>query len=125
MEYAIVKAGGKQYKVSVGSIIEIDRLKSEKDKEVVLENVLLWVSNGDVKIGKPTISGIKVKAKVIDHIKGDKIKVAKFKAKARYRRMMGFRPHITRLEIKSIDSGKTTIKVNKKVSKPSLAKITT
>ena len=124
MEYAIVKTGGKQYKVSVGSIIEIDRLKSEKDKEVVLENVLLWVSNGDVKIGKPTISGIKVKAKVIDHIKGDKIKVAKFKAKARYRRMMGFRPHITRLEIKSIDSGKTVVKVDKKVLKSSSKKIT-
>ena len=125
MEYAVIKTGGKQYKVSVGSIIEIDRLNSQKDEEVILDNVLLWVCDGQVKIGKPNLSNVKIKTRVIDNIKGDKIRVAKFKAKARYRRMMGFRPHITRLEIKSIDSGKTTIKVNKKVSKPSLAKITT
>ena len=120
MEYAVIKTGGKQYKVSAGSIIEIDRLNSQKDKEVILENVLLWVSDGKVKIGNPFLSGIKVKAKVIDHIKGDKIRVAKFKAKARYRRVMGFRPHITRLEIKSIKDGKVITKIDKKVIKPSL-----
>ena len=124
MEYAIVKTGGKQYKVSAGSVIEIDKLKNEKDKEVVLENVLLWVSDGEVKIGNPFLSGIKVKAKVIDHIKGDKIKVAKFKSKVRYRRAMGFRPHITRLEIKSIEGGKTTVKIDKKTPKASSKKFT-
>ena len=112
MEYAVVKTGGKQYKVSVGSIIEIDKLKSEKDKEVVLENVLLWVSDGEVKIGNPLLSGIKVKAKVIDHIKGNKIKVAKFKSKVRYRRAMGFRPYITKIKIKSIDSSKKAPKIS-------------
>ena len=121
MEYAIVKTGGKQYKVSAGSIIEIDRLNSQKDKEVILDNVLLWVSEGQVEIGKPNLPNVKIKTRVIDNIKGDKIRVAKFKAKARYRRMMGFRPHITRLEIKSIGiGGKTAIKVDKKVRKPSL-----
>lgn len=126
MEYAVIKTGGKQYRVSVGSIIEIDRLNIQKDKEVILDSVLLWVCDGQVKIGRPNLSDVKIKTRVIDNIKGDKIRVAKFKAKARYRRMMGFRPHITRLEIKSIGIvGKTTIKVNKKVSKPSLAKITT
>src|SRR3989344_5842387 len=125
MEYAVIKTGGKQYKVSAGSIIEIDRLNSQKDKEVILENVLLWVSDGKVKIGNPFLSGIKVKAKVIDHIKGDKIRVAKFKAKARYRRVMGFRPHITRLEIKSIENGKAAKKVDKKIRKSSHKKITT
>src|SRR3989338_3508764 len=120
MEYAIVKTGGKQYKVSAGSIIEIDRLNSQKDKEVILDNVILWVCDEQVKIGKPNLSNVKIKTRVIDNIKGDKIKVAKFKAKARYRRMMGFRTHITRLEIKSIGiGGKTAIKVDKKVRKPS------
>lgn len=124
MEYAIVKTGGKQYKVSLGSIIEIDRLDEEKDKEVILDKVLLWVYEGQVKIGKPNLSNVKIKTRVIDNIKGDKIKVAKFKAKARYRRMMGFRPHITRLEIKSIEGGKTTTKIDKKLSKSSSKKIT-
>jgi len=56
---------------------------------------------------------VKIKTRVIDNIKGDKIRVAKFKAKARYRRMMGFRPHITKLEIKSIDSGNSIVKAVK------------
>lgn len=120
MEYAVIKTGGKQYKVSEGSIIEIDRLNSQKDEEVILDNVLLWARDGQVKIGKPNLSNVKIKTRVIDNIKGDKIRVAKFKAKARYRRMMGFRPHITRLEIKSIEANKTAIITSKKVSRPSL-----
>ncbi len=124
MEYAVVKTGGKQYKVSQGSILEIDRLNSQKGNEIILDNVLLWVCDGQIKVGKPNLSGIKIKAKVVDHIKGEKIKVAKFKAKARYRRMMGFRPHITRLEIKSIEGDKTTAKIDKKVSKSSSKKFT-
>ena len=110
MEYAIVKTGGKQYKVSAGSIIDVDRINSQKDEEIILDNVLLWVSQGKVEIGKPNLLNVKVKTKVIDNIKGDKIRVAKFKAKARYRRVMGFRPHITRLEIKSIENGKAAKK---------------
>ena len=113
MEYAVVKTGGKQYKVSQGSILEIDRLNSQKGNEIILDNVLLWVCDGQIKVGKPNLSGIKIKAKVVDHIKGEKIKVAKFKAKARYRRMMGFRPHITRLEIKSLTHGREDTKKNK------------
>lgn len=113
MEYAVVKTGGKQYKVSQGSILEIDRLNMQKDNEVILDNVLLWVYDGQVKIGKPNLPNVKIKTRVIDNIKGDKIRVAKFKAKARYRRMMGFRPHITKLEIKSIDSGSPVVKAVK------------
>ena len=113
MEYAIVKTGGKQYKVSKGSILEIDRLNNQKDNEVILDNVLLWVSQGEVKVGKPNLSGIKIKAKVVDHIKGEKIKVAKFKAKARYRRSVGFRSYLTRVEIKSIDSASPVAKAVK------------
>lgn len=121
MEYAIVKTGGKQYKVSDGSIIEIDRLDEEKDKEVILDKVLLWVYDGQVKIGKPNLSNVKIKTRVIDNIKGDKIKVAKFKAKARYRRMMGFRPHITRLEIKKIEASSSNVK-SIKLKNPSTKK---
>lgn len=113
MEYAVVKTGGKQYKVSKGSILEIDRLDRQKDDGVVLDNVLLWVSDGQVKIGKPNLSGIKIKAKIVDHIKGEKIKIAKFKAKARYRRSVGFRSYLTKIEIEAIDSGSSMAKAAK------------
>ncbi len=120
MEYVVIRTGGKQYKVSTGSVIDVDRINSEKDKEIILDDVLLWVNDEKVKIGKPNLPDVKIKAKVIDNIKGEKIKVAKFKAKARHRRMTGFRAYLTRLEIKSIDSGKTEVKASKKASKPSV-----
>lgn len=104
MEYAIVKTGGKQYKVSEGTILEIDRLAGE-EKNIVLSDVLLLVSEGKIKIGKPILPDTKVKATLLENIKGDKIRVAKFKAKAKYRRVMGFRPQLSRLEIGEIISG--------------------
>lgn len=105
MEYAVFRSGGKQYKVSKGSIIEVDKLPLEKDKETVFDDILLYVNNGEVRVGTPKVLGVKVKAKVLGQIKGEKIRVAKFKAKVRYRRVMGFRPRLTRLEITNIDSG--------------------
>ena len=105
MEYAVVRSGGKQYKVSKGVIIEVDKLPLEKDKEAVFDDVLLHVNNGEVKVGTPKVLGVKVNAKVLGQIKGNKIRVAKFKAKVRYRRVMGFRSQLTRLEIINIESG--------------------
>lgn len=103
MEYAVIKTGGKQYKVSKGLVIEVDKLPNGKDKEIIFSDVLLWVANGESKIGKPRVEGVKVKARVLDQIKGKKIRVAKFKAKVRYRRLIGFRPRLTRLQIASIE----------------------
>lgn len=107
MEYVVFRTGGKQYKVSKGEIIEVDKLPNAKDNEVIFSDILLWVSNGKSKIGTPMVEGVKVKALVLDQIKGEKIRVAKFKAKVRYRRVMGFRPRLTRLQIASIESEKT------------------
>jgi large subunit ribosomal protein L21 len=110
MDYAVVRIGGTQYKVSAGSIIEVDKLNAQPDEQVVFDDVLLFASNGKTKIGNPRVSGVKVKAKVLEQKKGKKIRVAKFKAKVRYRRVMGFRPLLTKLEITSIDSGAQKIK---------------
>lgn len=101
MDYAVFRSGGKQYKVSKGSIIEVDRLNVVENKEIIFDDVLLWVSNNDTKIGTPKLK-VKIKAKILGQIKGDKIRVAKFKAKVRYRRVMGFRPSLTRLQIEDI-----------------------
>lgn len=102
MEYAIVRLGGKQYKVSKGEILEVDKQHVELNGQAVLDDVLLFVSDGKIKIGNPRVADTKVKALVLEHKKGEKIRVAKFKAKVRYRRVMGFRPLLTRLQITDI-----------------------
>lgn len=103
MEYAIIKTGGKQYKVSSGDIIEIDKIPQEKG-DFMFEQVLLTVLNGKTKIGNPFIKGEKVSATIIEQIKGEKIRVAKFKSKVRFRRVSGFRPLLTKVKIVKIGS---------------------
>ncbi len=121
MEYAVIKTGGKQYRVSKGAILEVDRLESE-GKDIVLSEVLLLASDGKLKIGKPVLVDVKVKATLLENFKGDKIRVAKFKAKAKYRRVMGFRPHISRLEIKDIVSDKKVSPIAAKIDRKSVKK---
>ena len=104
MEYVVIKTGGKQYRVSEGDVIEVARLTQEKDKEFVFEDVLLWVSGEAVKIGKPKLSDVIVKAKVVDHTKGEKIRVSKFKSKVRYRKTIGFRASLSKIKIEKIEA---------------------
>lgn len=99
MKYAVIKSGGKQYRVCEGDIIEVDRLSFDKDQKASFSEVLLLVNDGQIKIGKPFLPDVKVTGKVLDQLKGKKIRVSKFKAKARYRRVMGFRPSLTRVQI--------------------------
>lgn len=102
MNYAVVKIGGKQYRVSEGQILEVDKLESKNEK-VDLEALLLVTDKG-VKLGKPVVSGVKVRVKILKNLKGDKVRVAKFKSKVRYRRVKGFRPSLTELKIEKIDT---------------------
>jgi len=102
MEYAIVKTGGKQYKVSKDTVLEVERLPFEQGKEFNLEEVLMYVNDGKVKLGKPTIKGMAVKATVLEHFKGEKLRIAKFKQKVKYRRVTGHRQSLTRIKILDI-----------------------
>src|SRR5689334_14381404 len=101
MNYAVIKSGGKQYRVSEGDLIEVDRLTEEKGK-IYFEDVLLVVSDGNIKVGKPNLQGEKIEAEIVEHFKGDKIRVAKFKSKVRYRRVNGFRPSLSKVKIGKI-----------------------
>ena len=103
MEYAVIRLGGKQYKVAKGDILEVDRRVVEPNGQMVLDDILMYVSDGKVEIGNPKVTNVKVGVKILEHKKGEKIRVAKFKAKVRYRRVMGFRPSLTRLQIESIE----------------------
>ncbi|MBI3985163.1 MAG: 50S ribosomal protein L21 [Candidatus Levybacteria bacterium] len=107
MKYAVIKTGGKQYKVTEGDIIEIDRLPQEKGK-VTFSDVLLLVADGAVKIGEPTVTGEKVEGMLLENIKGEKIRVSKYKSKVRYRRSVGFRAFLSKVQIDKI--GSTTSK---------------
>ena len=101
MKYAIIKTGGKQYKVTEGDIIEVDRLPQEEG-QVVFDEVLLLVNDSGVTIGKPTVTGEKVEARVLGSLKGVKVRVSKFKSKVRYRRVSGFRASLTKVQIEKI-----------------------
>lgn len=105
MKYAVIHTGGKQYRVSEGDIVEVERLASEKDGKVTFSEVLLYSNDGATKIGMPFVSGISLSATIVDHFRGEKIRVAKFKAKARHRRVTGHRQSLTRIKIDTIIDG--------------------
>ena len=98
--YAIIKTGGKQYRVSEGDVLNIEKL----DVEAVFDEVLTVVADSDVKIGKPVVDGAKVTAKVVEHGKAEKIFVFKYKAKSNYRKRQGHRQPFTKVEISKIEA---------------------
>ena len=102
--YAVVETGGKQYKVSPGQTIDVEKLHTEGDT-VELDRVYLVADGDEVTVGKPTIDGAKVIATVLDESKRDKVIVFKYKPKVRYRRKKGHRQPYTRLAIKEIVVG--------------------
>ncbi len=104
MEYAIIESGGKQYKVIEGDLIEVDRIDIEPGNTYKFDKVLLISKDGIASIGQPQVQGASVSVKIIDQIKGKKIRVAKFKAKARYRRVQGFRQQLTKIQIEKINT---------------------
>lgn len=99
--YAIVRTGGRQQKVSVGDVIEVDRMSNEVGDTVELSTVL--VVDGDAVTSDPwVLAGVKVGAEVVDHHKGQKIRIQKYKNKTGYRRRMGHRQLHTQLKITDI-----------------------
>jgi large subunit ribosomal protein L21 len=103
MKFVIIEQGGKQYRVAEGKTVEVDRLPNEVGETITLEDVLLSVNDGNVTVGTPLVEGAKVQAKVLDHFKGRKILVFKYRPKQRYRVKTGHRQQYTRLLIESIE----------------------
>jgi large subunit ribosomal protein L21 len=103
MKFVIVEQGVKQYRASEGKTIEVDRLPNEVGETITLEDVLLFVNDDEVTVGTPTVKGAKVQAKVVDHFKGRKILVFKYRPKERYRVKSGHRQQYTRLLIELIE----------------------
>ncbi len=104
--YAVVETGGRQYKVTKGQVIDVEKLDAEPGQTIELEKVLLVSRDDEVSVGKPTVPGAKVLAKVLGEEKGKKIIVFKYKPKTRYRRKTGHRQVCTRLAIEDIIPGR-------------------
>ena len=100
--YAVVKTGGKQYRVSPGDSIEVEKLPNEVGEQVELDEVLLVAKGKGAKIGRPLVKGAKVKATVTRQAKGRKVIIFKYRSSKRYRRRKGHRQHYTRLRIDEI-----------------------
>lgn len=100
--YAIVEIAGKQFKVSQDQYIYAPKMEGEAGTAVSFEKVLLTDSDGSVQVGSPTISGVKVSGKILEHVKGDKVIVFKKKRRKGYAKRNGHREQYTKVQIESI-----------------------
>ena len=100
--YAIIKTGGKQYRVAVGDKIDVEKLPNAIGEQVTLGDVLMIENDGTVTVGKPMVAGAQVVAKVVDEGKGDKVIHFDYRNKHRRRKTLGHRQRYTRLEISEI-----------------------
>ncbi|HLS31599.1 MAG TPA: 50S ribosomal protein L21 [Flavobacteriaceae bacterium] len=107
--YAIVEIAGLQYKVEKDQQLYVNRLKEDEGSKVIFDRVLL-TDNGNIEVGAPVIDGISVEAKIIEHLKGDKVIVFKKKRRKGYRKKRGHRQHLSKIEIVSIGGDKSTSK---------------
>jgi len=102
VSYAVIETGGKQYRVTVGQAIEVEKLDGDVGDVVTLGRVLLIAGEGNTSIGTPVVEGAAVKATIDAQHKADKVIVFKMKAKKRYRRLKGHRQQLTRLTVTDI-----------------------
>lgn len=101
--FAVVTISGKQYKVSPGDVIEVDRIEGVEGDKVTFDKVLLVnPDKGEITVGQPDVAGAKVIAKIIKQGKGEKIEIRRYKSKVRYRKQRGFRAQITTLSVEKI-----------------------
>ncbi|MBP8591295.1 50S ribosomal protein L21 [Candidatus Shapirobacteria bacterium] len=103
-EYAIISWGNQQYRVSPNEEIDILGLADKKEGEKIKFDRVLLVKNKEVKIGQPLVEKASVEAEILKQFRGEKIRVATYRAKSRYRRVKGFRPELTRVKILKINS---------------------
>ena len=102
--YAVVKTGGKQYKVAPGEKLKIEQIPADVGAEVTLDQVLMIGDGDNVRLGQPTVSGASVKAKVVAHGRGEKVSIFKMRRRKNYRKHQGHRQNYTELLIDSIAS---------------------
>jgi len=104
--YAIVKTGGKQYKVAVGDVVEVEKVAAQDGESLQLPAVLV-VDGADVTSGADALAGVSISAEVVAHTKGPKISIMKYKNKTGYKKRLGHRQKLTQIRITAIETGAT------------------
>ncbi len=102
--YAVIKTGGKQYRVMQGEVLRVELLDAEVDSTVRFDQVLLVGEGESIQVGAPLVAGAVVSAKVRAHGRADKIRIVKFRRRKHYRKQMGHRQHYTEVEITGISA---------------------
>ena len=102
--YAVIKTGGKQYKVAAGESIKVEQIAAEVGQEVVLDQVLAMGSGADLKVGAPFLSGASVKATVVAQGRHDKVRIFKMRRRKHYQKHGGHRQTYTELQINAVDA---------------------
>jgi large subunit ribosomal protein L21 len=103
--YAVMETGGKQYRVQVGDVVQLESLPQAKGDSVVFDKVCMTVSDSEVRIGSPFVSGASVRAEILSHGRGEKILVFKYKSKKNIRKMKGHRQNYTEVVITEVIAG--------------------
>ncbi len=101
--YAVIKTGGKQYRVSEGDEVIIEKLEAEEGASVEFDEIVLVADGENVKVGTPKVAGAKVTGTVVKNGKGPKIRIFKYKSKNNYRRRMGHRQPFSKVKIEKIE----------------------
>ncbi len=123
--YAVIKTGGKQYKVAAGDYLKVEKLDGEVGSKVVIDKVVMLADGDDVKIGSPLVAGAKVNATVLSHGRGDKVKIFKFNRRKHYRKTQGHRQSYTEIKIEDINGKGGAAKPAAKKAAPKAAEKTT
>jgi large subunit ribosomal protein L21 len=100
--YAVIKSGGKQYKVAPGEKLRVEQLSADVGAEIVLDQVLMVGEGDSVRLGQPIVTGATVKATVVGHGRGDKVTIFKMRRRKHYQKHQGHRQNYTELKIESI-----------------------
>ena len=101
--YAVIKTGGKQYKVAAGEKIKVEQIAADVGQEIVIDQVLAVGNGADLKIGTPLVAGASVKATVVAHGKHDKVRIFKLRRRKHYKKSQGHRQTFTELEISAVN----------------------
>jgi large subunit ribosomal protein L21 len=102
--YAVIKTGGKQYKVAAGENIKVEQIAADVGQEIVIDQVLAVGSGADLKVGAPWVSGASVKATVVGHGKHDKVRIFKMRRRKHYQKHGGHRQTYTELQISAVNA---------------------
>ncbi|MDH5258240.1 MAG: 50S ribosomal protein L21 [Gammaproteobacteria bacterium] len=102
--YAVIKTGGKQYRVTEGQTLKVEKLDAEKGSSIDLSEVLMVADGENIKIGAPLVAGGKVSATIEDHGRGDKVRIIKFNRRKHFRKQMGHRQSYTEIKITGISA---------------------